>query len=318
MTTIRLENHTVTTHTFAGVIPPILTPYSASGEIDYDSLERLVESQIEGGVHGLFVLGSSGEVAFLDDNQRAAVLATAVEAAAGRVPVLAGVNDMTIVRVIEQVRIAEAAGADAVVVTAPFYILPGEAEIEAHFRAVAAATSLPIFAYDVPVRVHSKLGLDLLIRLGLDGVIAGVKDSSGDDVGFRRLVAANRAAGSPLVLFTGHEVVVDGALLAGADGVVPGLGNVDPRGYVRMYDAAQAGDWETVRDEQNKLAALFEIVFQPTDVSGEAQGLGAFKTAMQILGVIETNLMSKPVPQLTGATVDRIRVIVENAGLLVR
>jgi 4-hydroxy-tetrahydrodipicolinate synthase len=312
-----LEN-LVTTHNFAGVVPPVVTPYTEDGEFDLPSFERLLESQLAAGVHGLFILGSSGEVAFLTDAQRRLILGEAVRIAAGRVPVFAGVNDMSGNRVIDQIRIAEDAGVDALVVTAPFYILPSTAEVEAHFRNLAAATSLPIFAYDVPVRVHRKLDHELLVRLGLDGVIVGVKDSSGDDVAFRRLVAANRAAGSPLVLFTGHEVVVDGALMAGADGVVPGLGNVDPGGYVRLYDAAVAGEWETVRLEQNKLAELFEIVFQPTSVSGEAAGLGAFKTALQLLGVIETNVMSRPIPRLAGETVDRIRGIVENAGLLVR
>lgn len=263
-------------------------------------------------------MGSSGEAAFLSDDQRAQVLAHVVATAADRVPVFAGINDMTINRVINQVRIAERAGVDALVLTAPFYILPSLAEVEAHFRAVAAATDLPIFAYDVPVRVHRKLDRDMLIRLGLDGTIVGVKDSSGDDVGFRRLVAANRDAGSPLKLFTGHEVVVDGALMAGADGVVPGLGNIDPEGYVRLYQAARSGLWESVRSEQNRLAALFEIVFQAKGVSGEAAGLGAFKTALQILGILDTNVMSQPIPRLSGDSADRIRPILEQAGLLAR
>ena len=213
---------------------------------------------------------------------------------------------------------AERKGADAVVVTAPFYVFPSAEEVEEHFRAVAAATELPVFAYDVPVRVHYKLDHEMLVRLGVDGVIAGVKDSSGDDVGFRRLVAANDAAGHPLVLFTGHEVVVDGALMAGADGIVPGLGNIDPTGYVRMYDAAQVGDWEAVRKEQNDLAALFEIVFQAHEVSGEAAGLGAFKTALHELRLIGSNVMSRPIPRLAGESVSRIRTIVENSGLLIR
>src|SRR5699024_10496671 len=156
------------------------------------------------------------------------------------------------------VRRAEEIGADGIVATAPFYAITGPEEIEAHFRAIAAATDLPVFAYDLPVCVHVKLDGDMLTRLGADGVLAGVKDSSGDDVAYRRLVAKNRAAGSPLVLLTGHEVVVDGTYLAGGNGSVPGLGNVDPAGYVRMDRAARAGDWETVRAEQDRLAARSE------------------------------------------------------------
>lgn len=307
---------TVTSSTFAGVIPPILTPYSESGSLDHASLHRLIEAQVQSGVDGLFMLGSTGETAFLTDRQRIDVLTSAVDAAAGRVPVIAGVNDMTLPRVIEQTRRSEGAGVAAIVATAPFYAMPAAEEVEAHFRVLAEETRLPIFAYDVPVRVHRKLDHDLMIRLGLDGVIIGVKDSSGDDVAFRRLVAANRLAGSPLRLFTGHEVVVDGALLAGADGVVPGLGNVDPAGYVRMYRAAKAQDWETVRSEQDRLAALFEIVFQAPELVGEAGGIGAFKTALTLIGLFDSNLMSPPIRRLSGTAVERIHQIVRDAGLI--
>ncbi|WP_022888773.1 dihydrodipicolinate synthase family protein [Agromyces italicus] len=301
------------TTTFRGVIPPVLTPLDESGAFDEPAFERLVERLVARGVHGLFVLGSSGEVAFLSDAERARVLASAVRIAAGRVPVIAGVNEMTPARVIGQVRLAEAAGADAIVATAPYYARPSAAETESHFRAIAAATSLPVFAYDVPVRVHSKLDPAMLVRLGAEGVIVGVKDSSGDDVAFRRLVMANRAAGSPLVIFTGHEVVVDGALLAGADGVVPGLGNVDPARYVELFDAAAAGDWTRAKAVQDELAELFEIVFQASGVSGEAAGLGAFKSALAHLGVLSSNRMSAPVPSLDDATVARIAAIVDRS-----
>ncbi len=304
--------------TFSGVIPPLVTPMTEEGELDIPSLERLIELQISAGVGGLFALGSSGEVGFLTDAQRKELLTATVGIVAGRVSVLAGVNDMSTNRVIEQIRLAESAGVDAIVATVPFYVRPSLQEIEAHFRTLAASTELPIFAYDVPVRVHVKLGRELLVRLGLDGVIVGVKDSSGDDVAFRRLVAANDAAGKPLVLFTGHEIVVDGALLAGADGIVPGLGNVDPRSFVRLFEAAQAGDWAEARAVQNHIAALFEIVFQAQGVSGEAAGLGAFKSALQILGVISSNRMAHPVPSLDVETISRIRSIVEDSGLLVR
>lgn len=303
---------------FHGVIPPVVTPRTAAGELDLPGLGRLIEHLLGAGVHGLFILGSSGEVAFLSDAERQIVVEEAVRVVAGRAPVVVGINEMTPARMLAQLRFVEAAGADAIVATAPFYVRPSEAEIERHFRLLAAATALPIFAYDVPVRVFNKLTVDLLVRLGTDGVIVGVKDSSGDDVAFRRLLLANRAAGSPLVLFTGHEVVADGALLWGAHGVVPGLGNVDPRRYVEMYDASLEGDWARVRDIQEELCALFEIVFQAQGVSGEAAGLGAFKTALVHVGVIESNRMSEPVPALDERTASLINAIVDRSGLLVR
>ena len=223
--------------------------------------------------------------------------------------------DTTVRRVLEQVSDAVEAGVDAVVATAPIYARNDESEIEDHFRAIAAGSPLPVYAYDIPVRVTTKLGLDMLVRLGREGVLAGVKDSSGDDVAFRRLVAANAAAGSPLTLLTGHEVVVDGMLLLGADGVVPGLGNVDPAGYVRLWDLAAKEDWTAVRAEQDRLAALFEIVFQPRGRSGDAAGVGAFKTALKVLGVIETATAAFPVRPLEAEAVERIARIVQDAGL---
>ena len=300
-----------------GIIPPLLTPLSATGDIDIPALKKLIDRLIEAGVDAIFALGSSGEVAFLSDADRTHVLRTAVEHVAGRVPVYAGCIDTQTNRVIEHVRQAESCGVDAVVVTAPFYAITGPEEITQHFRLVAQSTELPVIAYDIPVCVHSKLAPELLVALGTEGVLAGVKDSSGDDVSFRRLVQLNEAAGHPLVVLTGHEAVVDGAFAAGADGCVPGLGNVDPAGYVRMWQAYQAGDFPTVIAEQNRLAALFEIVFQPVGKVGPAAGVGAFKTALELMGVFSSNLMSPPLPQITDEpSREAIRSIVERAGLL--
>jgi 4-hydroxy-tetrahydrodipicolinate synthase len=304
------------TTSLSGVVPPLLTPLTADGDLDVASLEALIAHLIEGGVDGIFALGSSGEIAYLDDARRSEVLEVVTGAVAGQVPVIAGVIDTQTHRVIQHVRAAERFDLAGYVVTAPFYAITGPEEIDTHFRTVAAAADAPIWAYDIPVCVHTKLAPAQLLRLGQDGVLTGVKDSSGDDVGFRRLSAANRAAGSPLTLLTGHEVVVDGAYLAGADGSVPGLGNVDPAGYVRMHRAARAGEWEQVRREQDRLAALFEIVFQPTDKVGPAAGVGAFKTALRELGVISTNAMTVPMSPLEGDAVGRIRTILEQTGLL--
>ena len=131
----------------------------------------------------------------------------------GRVPVLAGIIDMETLRVVDQAKRATGYGVDAFVATAPFYALGGPKETERHFRAIREHTDLPLFAYDLPVCVHTKLDPTMLVRLGTDGVIQGVKDSSGDDVAFRWLCLENEDAGHPLQVFTGHEVVVDGAYM---------------------------------------------------------------------------------------------------------
>ncbi|WP_030902364.1 dihydrodipicolinate synthase family protein [Streptomyces sp. NRRL F-5126] len=306
-----------------GVVPPVCTPLDAEGEVDTASLTRLVEHLVRGGVHGLFALGSTGEVAYLTDAQRRTVLETVVSAGAGRVPVLAGVIDTTTPRVLEHARAAAHAGVDAIVATAPFYTRTHPLEIAAHFRRIRELCDLPLFAYDIPVSVHSKLSADLVRELALDGTLAGVKDSSGDEGGLRRLMTAlggpDRAGrGAPgFSVLTGGELTVDAALLCGADGVVPGLGNVDPAAYVRLYDAARGGDWQRAAAEQERLVALFAIVDAgPEDRMGRSSSaLGAFKAALRLQGVIDRHDTAFPQIPLDDASVARVAKLLADAGL---
>ncbi len=301
---------------FRGVIPPVVIPLTADRHLDLEALERTINRMIDAGVDGLFFLGSSGEVAFLTDAQRYHVLQEAVAMVNHRVPVLAGIVDMETMRVIDQAKRASGYGVDAVVATAPFYALGGPKETERHFRAIREHTDLPLFAYDLPVCVHTKLDPSMLVRLGKDGVLQGVKDSSGDDVSFRWLVIENEDAGHPLQLLTGHEVVVDGAYLSGADGSVPGLANVDPVSYVKQWQAFQAGDWETVRTLQDHLARLMFVTRDIRATVGFGAGVGAFKTALWQMGVFNTNQMREPVQPLVGGDVEHIVSVLKKAGLM--
>lgn len=301
---------------FHGVIPPVVIPLDANRQIDLMAFERSINRMINAGVDGLFFLGSSGEVAFLTDAQRYHVLQEAVAIVNKRVPVLAGIIDMETLRVIDQAKRAEGYGVDGLVATAPFYALGGPREVEQHFRVIRENTSLPLFAYDLPVCVHTKLDPDMLVKLGQDGVLQGVKDSSGDDVAFRWLCLENEDAGHPLQLFTGHEVVVDGAYLSGADGSVPGLANLDPDSYVAQWKAYQAGDWETVRRIQDKLARLMFITRRVNATVGFGAGVGAFKTALWQMGVFNTNQMREPVQALEGKDVETIVAILKENGLM--
>ena len=271
---------------------------------------------IDPGVVGLFILGSSSEVVFSTDKRRNEIIENLVRIVDGRVPVLAGIIDTETERMIEHGKRAEQMGVDALVATCPFYALQGIDEIEWSFRCLHDALDLPLFAYDIPVCVHNKLDTDMLVRLGKDGVLAGVKDSSGDDVSFRYLVMGNEDAGHPMSILTGHEVVVVGAYLSGADGSVPGLANVEPWGYVRQWKAAQEGDWATVKAEQDRLARIMRITAVTQGVQGFGAGVGAFKTALQLLGVFETNQMPRPVHSLKGENVEAVRRVLVECGLL--
>ena len=207
-------------------------------------------------------------------------------------------------------------GADALVATCPFYALQGMTEVEEHFRILHEELDLPIFAYDIPVCVHTKLPWKLLAKLGAEGVLAGVKDSSGDDISFRYLVQENEKNGHPMSILTGHEVVVDGAYLGGADGSVPGLANVEPEGYVRQWKAAQAGDWATVKAEQDRLNEISHIWDVTSGVQGYAGGVGAFKTAMNLMGIFDSPTMPRPVKAMTGENVEAIKKVLQDNGLL--
>ena len=301
---------------FTGVIPPVVVPLTQARELDVLSFERSVNRMIDAGVDGLFILGSSSEVVFSTDKRRNEIIENLVRIVDGRVPVLAGIIDTETERMIEHGKRAEQMGVDALVATCPFYALQGIDEIEWSFRCLHDALDLPLFAYDIPVCVHNKLDTDMLVRLGKDGVLAGVKDSSGDDISFRYLVMGNEDAGHPMSILTGHEVVVDGAYLSGADGSVPGLANVEPWGYVRQWKAAQEGDWATAKAEQDRLARIMRITAVTQGVQGFGAGVGAFKTALQLLGVFETNQMPRPVHSLKGENVEAVRRVLVECGLL--
>uniref|UniRef100_UPI0031016D4E dihydrodipicolinate synthase family protein n=1 Tax=Neorhizobium sp. EC2-8 TaxID=3129230 RepID=UPI0031016D4E len=301
---------------FKGVVPPVITPLNADFTVDYPSYTRVLENLIEAGCHGLFVLGSTSEVVFHDTKTRREIIEHSAKVINGRVPLIVGVIDATTDLVINHARIAKAAGADAVVVTAPYYTVTSQSEILDHFRYIRDAVDVPLIAYDIPVCVHVKLQRQTTVTLAREGTIIGVKDSSGDDGNFR-YVLLDLADNKDVFLMTGSEIVVDNALLMGAHGVVPGIANVDPHGYVRLWDAAQRGDWVAARKEQERLCKLFEIVWVGAGrVSGGASGIGAFKAAMKSLGIIDTALMPRPRAALNEAETAKIDAILRATGLL--
>ncbi|UFQ15553.1 MULTISPECIES: dihydrodipicolinate synthase family protein [Streptomyces] len=301
-----------------GVVPPVCTPLTPDREVDTASLVRLVDHLVRGGVNGLFVLGSTSEVAYLTDRQRALVLDTVVRHVGGQLPVLAGAIDMTTPRVLDHVRALAEAGADAAVVTAPFYTRTHPAEIARHFRLVASRSPVPVLAYDLPVSVHVKLSAELVLELAGEGVLAGLKDSSGAEGAFRSVVTGKRSLPRQFSVLTGSELTVDSALAMGADGVVPGLGNVDPEGYVRLHAAARAGDWERARAEQERLCGLFGMVRagDPARMGGSSSALGAFKAALHLRGVIACPATAEPQIPLSRQETETVGKCLAAAGLL--
>ncbi|MGW6282209.1 dihydrodipicolinate synthase family protein [Kribbella sp. NPDC055071] len=302
-----------------GVVPPLVTPFTASYDVDTASLARLIQYQLAGGVNGVFVLGTSGEGTFLTDEQRQVVLETTVAEAAGQVPVLAGVIDTSTARVGAHLSAALKAGVDGLVATAPFYAATHPAEIERHFTRLASlAGDTPLYAYDIPSRAGTKLPAALVTSLAEQGAIAGVKDSSGQESSLRELVLSRREKQlTNFAIMTGSEVTVDSALAFGVDGVVPGLGNVDPGGYVRLFNAAVAGDAAAARAEQDRLFRLFDIitVADRSRMGASSAALGAFKAGLYLLGVIDCPMTAYPGIPLDDAEIAAIRPLLDRAGL---
>lgn len=301
----------------SGILPPVCTPFTVDGEIDARSLERLLRYQLDNGVTGIFALGSTSEAGALSDEERREVLEITVGTVAGRVPVMAGVIDMSTARVLHHASVAADVGVDGLVACGPFYIRPGQEEIKQHFRLLHQQAGLPILAYDVPPNVQTVLAKETVVGLAEEGVIIGIKDSSGNEINFRALIELGRHL-EDFSVFTGSELTADYAMFTGASGIVPGLGNVDPAGYRRLYDAAVANDWDTARQEQRRLATLYDIILQatPNRVGFTAGTLGGFKTALRELGIIETNIMATPMPPLNDEESARIRGVLERAGML--
>jgi len=303
---------------FQGVVPPVVTPLNENFEVDYASFTRVIDHLLDGGVHGLFVLGSTSEVVFHDYETRVKIIEHAVKQANGRVPVLAGVIDPTTDRVIRHARAAQAAGAQGVVVTAPFYTRTNQAETIDHFRYIREAIEVPVIAYDIPVCVNIKLERNTTVTLAREGTIAGLKDSSGDD-GNLRYVLLDMADHPDFFGMTGSEIVVDSALAMGAHGVVPGLANVDPAGYVKLWNLCRAGDFAAAKAEQERLCRLFSMVWVSLGrTSPGSAGVGAFKAAMRSLGVIASNTMARPQRTLNAEESTKVDAILRDTGLLTK
>ncbi|MSP13547.1 MAG: dihydrodipicolinate synthase family protein [Chloroflexi bacterium] len=236
----------------SGLIPPMITPLTPEGEIDITAIGRLVGYMVSAGVDGIFVFGSSGEGPWLSARQRRQALEATVQACAGRVPVLAGILEPSAGRVLEELPLIEAAGVDAIVITSPYYFgADGAVQLE-HFSTIAQATTLPIVLYNIPQTTYN-LVLPATVRrlLEIDTVI-GIKDSAEIWENFEALLEMRRYKPGFTVL-QGAEPLAAKSLLAGGDGLIPGLGNVVPQLLKRLLASVQAGDQPAVLDLQQEI-----------------------------------------------------------------
>jgi len=240
----------------SGSITALATPFTVTGELDLDAWHRLLQAQLEGGTQAVVVAGSTGEASSLLEVEYDALLRTAVECVAGRVPVLAGTGQSSTAKTIEQTRRAAALGADAALVVMPPYVRPTQAGLLAHFQALADDDSLPVVMYNVPART----GCDLLPETvaGLMGHprIVGVKEACGEPA---RLQAWLSLRQDGFAVLGGDDATAAAAMLAGADGVVSVVSNLIPAAVRKLCDLALGGHRADTEAWNAKLAAFHEF-----------------------------------------------------------
>jgi dihydrodipicolinate synthase/N-acetylneuraminate lyase len=280
-----------------GVVPPAISPLAAAGEIDEAAVGHLVAHVLGGGASGLFVLGGCGEGAWLTSRQRGTVIRAFVRAAAGRVPVLAGVMLPATGPATEAARQAAGEGADAVVVGSPYYFDVDGAAQRRHVEAVMEAAGRPALLYNIPQCTRQVLAPPTVAALARDPRVLGIKDSAGDFVAFQAFLAV-KAARADFRVLQGHEHLAAASLRLGGDGLVPGLANVAPALMGELRAAAARGDAAACARLQAAildLAAIHEI----------GHWLPALKAACALIGIGS----GVPAPPLQAATDGERRAI---------
>ncbi|MER7003864.1 dihydrodipicolinate synthase family protein [Dactylosporangium sp. NPDC000555] len=298
----------------AGAVPPMVTPMLPSGVPDLDSLDRLIDHLVGGGATGLLALGSCGENGALARDERFTVAERAVARVGGRAHLMVGVPALgTRDAVADAARYAEL-GVDAVLLLAPFTFPLSQAELAAHFRAVKEAVGeTAVLAYNIPSRNNVVLEVELLRDLAADGVIAGVKDSSGNVEGQRQI--AEQTADLPgFRRYTGSEMAIDGLLLGGFHGAVPGLANAFLPWHVELAARAAAGDWKGAAELQSDIVWAFRLYQHPMPGgSFSASVVGSLKEALVQQGVIAHSTTAFPFVQVDEGMRAHVRAVLAEA-----
>lgn len=274
-----------------GVLPPMVTPLDAEERLDEAGLERQIARLLAAGVHGIYLLGSTGEGPALRDTERQRTIRRATQVVAGRVPVVVGCMASSTARAIDHIRAAEAAGAGAVAVTPPhYYPISGRAEMVEHYRRCAAATSLPLVIYNIPSTTKVMLAPETIMAIRALPGVAGIKDSSGDLAHVLRILGL-RGDDPSFQVLVGAVPITGSALLMGADGMVPGVGNLDPGLMVELYERGRGGDVAGLKALQPRLYSLLRVL-------EFGAGVPCLKTALELMGVCGPHVTS-PFPLLS-------------------
>jgi 4-hydroxy-tetrahydrodipicolinate synthase len=240
---------------FHGVFPYLVTPIDADGTIRARVLARLCDDLVHAGVHGLTPLGSTGEFAYLDRDQRTAVVRTTIEAAARRVPVVAGVVSTSTADAVAQARAYQKLGADGILAILEAYFPLPDAQVEAYFRAIADAVDIPVVIYTNPQFQRSDLTLDVIARLSAHPRIGYIKDASTNT---GRLLSIMNRCGDAIKVFSASAHIPAAVMLIGGVGWMAGPACLIPRQSVELYNLCLAGCWDDALALQRRLWRLNE------------------------------------------------------------
>lgn len=292
----------------AGVIPPVATPLCEDGELDAEGVQQLVEHLLAGGVHGLFVLGTTGESASLSAQVRRQMIERTSESLQGRLPLLAGVTDTSLTESLDLAHAAHSAGADGVVLAPPFYLPIGADQLETYVRRFAEHCPLPVVLYNIPSCTKTAFDLDTVRRLSALPNVVAVKDSSGD-MEFFRLLLDEFAGNEDFAVLIGPEDRLAEAVLAGADGGVCGGANVFPELFVAIYHAAVAGEQARAEALQATSRRLIDEVYRigPNWPTSVMQGI---KAALEVRGICRRHT-APPIEPLSDAETDQVRAALQ-------
>jgi 4-hydroxy-tetrahydrodipicolinate synthase len=299
----------------SGVVIPILTPIGPDGDLDMDSLERMVEFQVNAGVDGIFVLGTMGESNLLTNGQKLDVLRTVSRLLNGRLPLYAGVSDTSLSRVAENIAAAIPYQVDAYVCTLPFFTPVAEREQFHFYSELGSMVDRPLVAYNIPSLVGCSISTDVVRRLVERGVLAGIKESTDDLDRYGSLAELAREEPGFRV-FTGHPSMMMTSYELGFAGAVIGVSNVIPRACAAIHRLWLAGHGQLARDLYVDVMDVFESIADVRGSGGYCTSIPIIKAVAVGLGLIRCGSLLPPYDCVPSCHWDRIAPICERIRIL--
>jgi dihydrodipicolinate synthase/N-acetylneuraminate lyase len=264
-----------------GIIPPLITPLLNNYTIDVNGLERLIEHIVSGGVHGLFVLGTTGEAPSLSNSLKKDIIKRTCELINHKIPVLVGITDTSFENSLEMAEYSQKVGADAVVVAAPYYIPISQSEMIAYLENLIPELALPLLLYNVPSHVKLHLEKETVTAAKDLGAI-GIKDSSGDMFYLLSLIEEFKKTPEFSIL-TGTELFIPETIMQGGHGAVAGGANIFPKLFVSFYEASVAHDYDRISLLRNKVMMLYNTIYNVGECSSRiTKGINCALSAMGI------------------------------------